>query len=79
MRVRMNEGKDHDLRRNINYVLDNLSTGDTFYVGTTSGTSMTVTGNITKTQISGDYYDYFFDVSVAPASTTYLYEYTVVA
>ena len=40
---------------------------------------MTVTGNITKTQISGDYYDYFFDVSVAPASTTYLYEYTVVA
>lgn len=79
MRVRMDEGHDHDLRRNINYVLDNLSTGDTFYVGTTSGTSMTVTGNITKTQISGDYYDYFFDVSVAPASTTYLYEYTVVA
>ena len=79
IRIRMNEGTDTDLRRNISYVLDNLSTGDTFYVGTTSGTSMSVTGNITKTQISGDYYDYYFDVSVAPASTTYFYEYTVVA
>jgi hypothetical protein len=79
VRIRIDEGHDHDLRRDINYVLDNLSTGDTFYVGTTSGTSMTVTGNITKTQISGDYYDYYFDVSVAPSSTTYFYEYTVVA
>lgn len=79
IRIRMNEGHDHDLRRDISYVLDNLSVGDTFYVGTTSGTSMTVTGNITKTQVSGNYYDYYFDVSVAPGSTTYFYEYTVVA
>ncbi len=79
IRIRMNEGVDHDLRRDISYVLDNLSTGDTFYVGTTSGTSMTVTGNITKTQVSGNYYDYYFDVNVAPGSTTYFYEYTVVA
>lgn len=77
VRVRMNENVDTDLRKNISYVLDNLANGDTFRVNTTN---MTVTGNITKTYLgSPGYYDYYFDVSVAPGATTYFYEFTVYA
>jgi len=81
VRIRMNEGVDEDLRRNISYVLDNLSVGDSFEIGnnTTTIASMLVSGNISKVNISGNYYDYFFDVNVGPATTTYFYEYIVEA
>ena len=81
VRIRMNEGVDKDLRRNISYVLDNLSVGDSFEIGnnTTTIASMLVSGNISKVQVSGNYYDYFFDVNVGPATTTYFYEYIVEA
>ena len=78
IRIRMHEGTDTDLRRDISYVLDNLSSGDLFYVGTTG---MLVTGNISKNQLSptSEYYDYYFDVNTQLTNSTYFYEFTVVA
>ena len=57
--------------------LDNWSTGDSIEVVTPAGlagTTLTATGTGITTSTSGDYTTYYFDVSTAPSSSTYLYQ-----
>ena len=76
--IRIDNTWDYDLRRDIEYSLQQMQVGDTFLIATTS---MTVTGNITSgPDTNSDYTLYSFDVNVAPnTSNAYLffYEFTV--
>lgn len=57
--------------------LDNWSTGDSIEVVTPAdlaGTTLTATGTGITTSTSGNYTIYYFDVSNAPSSSTYLYQ-----
>lgn len=79
--IRQSVSDQHDLAKDIDYALTNMSANDTFLIGTTS---MTVTGNITKSPdpYNSNYRIYEFDVNVAPSTSnafTYFYEFTVTA
>lgn len=57
--------------------LDNWSTGDSIEIITPTslaGTTLTATGTGITTSTSGDYTTYYFDVSNAPSSSTYVYK-----
>ena len=57
--------------------LDNWSTGDSIEVVTPTslaGTTLTASGTGITTSTSGNYTTYYFDVSTAPSSSTYLYK-----
>ena len=76
--IRIENTWDYDLRRDIEYALQQMQVGDSFLIGTTS---MTVTGNITSGPDSNpDYTLYSFDVNAAPNTANpyvFFYEFTI--